>query len=185
MLLMLFATRVVNKHMRKAKFRFKGWLNYIITMTVAAALILLGGMSLWTVKGCILCLILLYASVSDLTNREADNWLGCMILILSLVGFRPENIVSMSVGAVVVFIPELLVEMFWSKKIHFGGADMKISAATAFLLGYPKGVFGFMLGLFIAIVWQLIYDKVKHRSTKEPFPLLPYLSVGLMIGYLI
>ena len=29
------------------------------------------------------------------------------------------------------------------------------------------------------------YNKVKKQSNKEPFPLLPFLSTGLMIGYFI
>ena len=39
------------------------------------------------------------------------------------------------------------------------------------------------IGLLFAIVFNLIYNKVKHKSNKEAFPMLPFLSVGFMIGY--
>ena len=47
------------------------------------------------------------------------------------------------------------------------------------------GVIGYMIGLVFAITVQLLTNKAKKRSNNEPFPLLPFLSTGLMIGYFI
>lgn len=66
-----------------------------------------------------------------------------------------------------------------------GGADIKLSTAAALLLGFYKGVIGFMLGLLIAVVAQLIMTHRKKEQRTQPFALLPYLSVGLWIGFLI
>ena len=66
-----------------------------------------------------------------------------------------------------------------------GGADIKLSTAAALSLGFYGGVIGYMIGLVFAITVQLLTNKAKKRSNNEPFPLLPFLSTGLMIGYFI
>ena len=87
-------------------------------------------------------------------------------------------------GALGAFIPQMAIAMF-SKKGGIGGADIKLSTAAALSLGFYGGVIGYMIGLVFAIVFQTIYNKVKKQSNKEAFPLLPFLSTGLMIGYFI
>ena len=135
--------------------------------------------------GTMLLIILLYASCKDITCREADDWLSVMILALAVGSMTFERIGSMLLGAVAVFVPQILIAMFTkNSKLQIGGADIKISTATAFLLGFYPGVIGFMTGLLISVISQLIVSAAKKKTT-EAFPLLPYLSVGLMIGYLL
>jgi prepilin signal peptidase PulO-like enzyme (type II secretory pathway) len=67
-------------------------------------------------------------------------------------------------------------------KNKLGGADVKLSAACAFLLGFEKGVIGLAIGLFISIITNLIIEKIK-KSKDQPFPLVPYLSIGFMLMY--
>lgn len=186
-LFLLMVTGIMNRHMAKREFRFNKWVNYAITGGIGLLLaIISGGVTIWAIKGSILCLILLYASIQDHTNHEADDWLSVMIFILSLVGVSEANLASMLIGAVAVFVPQFLIVLFSKgKNIAIGGADIKLSSATAFLLGFWKGAIGYMLGLFIAVVYQLIQNAIKRKNLKEAFPLLPYLSIGLMVGYLI
>ena len=139
---------------------------------------------MWTVKGIVLALILLRASVQDLSEHQADEFLWVMLLILALVNYKEVGITSMIFGALGVFIPQMAIAMF-SKKGGIGGADIKLSTAAALSLGFYGGVIGYMVGLVFAIVFQTIYNKVKKQSNKEAFPLLPFLSTGLMIGYFI
>lgn len=136
--------------------------------------------------GTMLLLILLYASCKDITCREADDWLSVMILALAVGSMTFERIGSMLLGAVVVFVPQIILAIFTkNSKLQIGGADIKISTATAFLLGFYPGAIGFMTGLFISLISQLIVSAIKKQKATEAFPLLPYLSVGLMIGYLL
>ena len=81
--------------------------------------------------------------------------------------------------------PHMLIALCGKKRMGIGGADIKLSTAAALLLGFYKGVIGFMLGLLIAVVAQLIITHRKKEQRTQPFALLPYLSVGLWIGYLI
>ena len=67
---------------------------------------------------------------------------------------------------------------------------MKLSTVAAFLLGFSRGITAYMLGLFAAIVTELIRGAIRARNTGEkcgvqPFPLIPYLSVGILTAYLL
>ena len=145
---------------------------------------LFGGLNLKTVKGVILSLILLYAAVQDYSIRECDDALWVMILILSLVGFDSRNIISMLLGGAAIFVPQMIVVLA-SRRGSIGGADIKISTAAGILLGFWRGVAGFAIGLVAAVITMTIITKVKKKDKGEPFPLMPFLSAGLMLGYLI
>lgn len=175
---------LMNYYMDQRGFAFNPYLTYLLLPAVVGALYIMGGFSMWTVKGIVLALILLYASVQDLSERQADDFLWVMLVVLSLVNFGDIGIGSMIFGAIAVIVPQMLVAMF-AKKGGIGGADIKISTAAALSLGFYGGVIGYMIGLVFAIVFQIIYNKVKKQSNKEAFPLLPFLSTGLMIGYFI
>ena len=139
---------------------------------------------MWTVKGIVMALVLLYASVQDISTRKADDSLWIMLLILSLVNFGEHSVLSMILGGLIVFVPQLAIAIF-SKNGGIGGADIKISTAAAMCLGFFGGTLGYVIGLAFGIVFQLIYNKVKHRTYKKSFALLPFLSAGLMVGYFI
>lgn len=180
----VLGTVLMNSRMDKRGFNFRKHITVLIMLLTAALLYLIGGFSLWTVKGTIMAFILLYASVQDLSTREADDCLWVMLCILSLVNLRDVSIGSMLLGAAFVFVPQMIIAMF-AKTGGIGGADIKLSTAAALSLGFLRGTVGYMVGLIFAVVFQTVYNKIKGKSNKEAFPLLPFLSVGLMIGYLI
>ena len=175
---------LMNYYMDQRGFAYNPNLTYLLLPAIVVALYLVGGFSMWTVKGIVLSLILLYASVQDANEHQADEFLWAMLLILSLVNFGKVGVTSMVFGALGVFIPQMAIAMF-AKKGGIGGADIKLSTAAALSLGFYGGVIGYMIGLVFAIIFQTIYNKVKKQSNKEAFPLLPFLSTGLMIGYFI
>ena len=175
---------LMNYYMVQRGFAYNPYLTYLLLPAIVVALYLVGGFSMWTVKGIVLALILLYASLQDLSTHEADDFLWVMLVILSFVNFGDVGIGSMIFGAVAVFVPQMAIAMF-TKKGGIGGADIKLSTAAALSLGFYGGVIGYCIGLIFAITVQLLSNKAKKRSNDEPFPLLPFLSTGLMIGYFI
>lgn len=177
-------TTVMNRYMQRRNFKANPSLNCTISIIITAMLYIVGGLSMWTVKGIVMSLILLYASVQDISTREADDFLWVMLLMLSLINFGDISIWSMILGGLIVFIPQMLIATL-SKKGSIGGADIKISSAAAVSLGFYGGVIGYMLGLVFAVIFQTTHNRAKKQSNKEPFPLLPFLSTGLMIGYFI
>ena len=171
--------------MKKRGFKTNKAIFIALMLSVTTAMyFLFGGLTLKTVKGVILSLILLYAAVQDYSTRECDDALWVMILILSLVGFDSRNIISMLLGGAAIFVPQMIVVLA-SRRGSIGGADIKISTAAGILLGFHRGIIGFAVGLTVAVITMAIYGKVKKKDKGEPFPLMPFLSAGLMLGYLI
>ncbi len=151
---------------------------------VGLILLLLHGVTLLSVKGMILCMILMWASISDIAKHEVPDFITVAILILAFVGFEPANLPSMIVGAVVLFTPQFVVSILRPARA-VGGADMKISAALGFLLGAEKGLFAVITGLTISVISMLIIRKIRKESNKEPFALVPFLSFGAMLAFMI
>lgn len=175
---------LINYSSKKRGFGINPYFIYLLLFGVVTALYLTSGFSMWTVKGIVLALILLYASLQDLATHEADDYLWIMLCILALVNFGEIGIGTMLLAALAVFIPQMAIALF-AKKGGIGGADIKLSTAAALSLGFYGGVIGYLVGLVFAIVFQLLYNKFKKKSNQEAFPLLPFLSTGLMIGYFI
>lgn len=157
----LGTTVVMNRCMKRRGFRVRAAWNCTVIGGITALLFLTGGMSIWTVKGIVMALILLYASVQDLSTREADDFLWVMLLIFAFVGIEAGGARSMVVGGLVILIPQLAIAIS-SKNVDIGGADIKISTAAAVILGFHGGVIGYMLGLVFAIVfhWRIIPAKL-------------------------
>lgn len=183
-LLVLGVTFLENYYMKKRNFKVHALANYAVMSSISVILYLIGGVSLWTVKGMVMAYILLYASVQDISVREADDSLWVMLLILSLVNTGEVGIASMLAGAIAVFVPQIVIANT-VKTGGIGGADIKISTAGVLSLGFFGGVIGYMAGLVFAVIFQTIYSKIKNQSFRNGFPLLPFLSAGLMLGYVI
>jgi len=107
--------------------------------------------------------------------------LTVVLAFASFVGYERANMAFLLCSVVVCLV--LLCSSGLSGKAF--GHQKKLFAAAALSLGFYGGVIGYMIGLVFAIVFQTIYNKVKKQSNKEAFPLLPFLSTGLMIGYFI
>lgn len=185
LLFALICTRFLCKNMKKRDFRFVPWLPYVLTGCGSAMLFLLGGLSPWTFCGIAFLFVLLYASVQDHSTHEADDILSVMMLMLAVTNISEATVLSQLLGATIVGGVQMLIALCGKKRMGIGGADIKLSTAAALLLGFYKGVIGFVLGLLIAVVAQLIMTHRKKEQRTQPFALLPYLSVGFIIGYLI
>lgn len=183
-LLVLGVTFLENYYMKKRNFKVYPAVNYAVMSGISVILYFIGGFSLWTVKGIAIAFVLLYASVQDFSVREADDFLWVMLVLLSLVNFTEIGVISMLIGAFAVFVPQIVIANT-VKTGGIGGADIKISTAGVLSLGFFGGVIGYMAGLVFAVVFQTIYRKIKKQSCRNGFPLLPFLSVGLMLGYVI
>lgn len=177
------AVCMVCRKFSKGTDMFKHWPFYL-SIVVGLILLLAFGVSLTTVKGMILTLLLLYGSLSDFKKREVPDCISVMILILAFVGFEPGNLLNMLAGAAVAFIPQLATTLMTPNR-PIGGADIKISTALAFLLGAQKGVFALIVGMLLAVVITAISNKIHERDQKQAFPLVPFLWIGATIAYML
>ena len=119
-----------------------------------------------------------------MAKHEVPDFISAMILILAFVGFDIANLPSMLLGAAVVFLPQMAVSILRPKRA-IGGADIKISTALAFLLGAEKGIFALLAGMLCGVIVMLIVRKVRKETNREPFALVPFLSFGAMLAYMI
>lgn len=158
------------------------WL--ILLPTLASALLLWRhGFEPELLQGTVLCLALLYASAADIRTREVPDSLPVIIAVAALIGRTPEEIPLMILAAVAVTIPQLAAAVM--KPGSYGGADIKIMAAGAFLLGLSRGLAAIMAGLLLAVVCTALVRKIRKQAMKASFALAPYLSAGILLAYFI
>ena len=162
--------------------------NMPLTMTITAitALLLFArfGLSVTAIQGVFLMFVLLYASISDIHYHIVDDYIWVIVFALALLNVEKIGMTSMVVGALCVFIPQMAMALLPPHKT-LGGADIKLSTALAFLLGGWKGICAYLLGLLVAVIFMCIYNKVTKQTEKKPFALVPFLSIGAMIMFLI
>ena len=157
-----------------------------LMITAAVSLILYGrfGLSVTAIQGVFLMLVLLYASCSDLTDHTVDDYAWVIVLALALMNVRTVGLTSMLIGAFFVFIPQLLMALLPPHKT-LGGADIKLSTALAFLLGWQRGLAAYIIGLLLAITVMCIVNKVRKNKESKAFALVPFLSVAAMLAFMI
>ena len=123
-------------------------------------------MILSLIKFGVLLALLIYASIKDIKSREVPDSVSGMMLILGLVGITDGDLPSMLLGMTLVFLPQYLAAIINPAKA-LGGADMKLSTALAFLLGWQKGLAALILGLLLSVVVMLIVQKVNKKKKKQ------------------
>ena len=158
--------------------------NLIASGAMGLCLFLRFGISVELIQGLFLFFVLLYASMSDLTTHTVDDFVWITVFALALASISTQGITSMTLGALFVFVPQIALALIPPHKT-LGGADIKLSTALAFLLGTWKGITAYIVGLILAIVMISIYHRKKKSDTKQPFALVPFLSIGAMILFFV
>lgn len=149
----------------------------LISSLIAIALFCFFGLSVKVIQGIIFSHILLISSYSDIKTRECDDYLSVMILITAFIGIELTAIPSMFIAAMFTAGIFLLVVLAVTDGI--GGADIKLAAASVFLLGFKRGIIGLIAGLLLAIIVNSI------KSKKSGFPMVPYLTAAFIPAFFI
>ena len=139
---------------------------------------------MWIIKTIILLALFLYASVRDIKTREVQDSISVMLLILGVVDTDIARLPSMLFGALLVFLPQFVSALINPSKA-LGGADIKLSSAAAFLLGAQMGLFALIIGLTLTVIVMPIIRRIRKLPKDQPFPLIPFLSIGIVAGYFI
>ena len=153
---------------------------HCISIILVSSLLIVFGWSTELLKGIILLQILLYASVSDIQTHEVKDFISVLIFITGFIGVTLSDIPMMLFSGLAIGGVLLICAMVSGNRL--GGADIKLSAACAFLLGFSKSIAGLVIGLFVSVIVNLIIQKQK-KLKNQPFPLVPYLSIGFMLMY--
>ena len=158
------------------------WLNIVLPVAFLIILLISGPDPLYALKGFIFSVIMLYAANSDIETMEVPDSVHVMILITALIGVAKENILSMLLGFVLIPLPLFVAAVI--KQNSIGGADIKLMAASAFLLGFEKALVALIIGSVLAVICTCLVRNIKNQSSKTVFPLVPYLGIGCFIAYL-
>ena len=176
---------VLNRMMSAKGFKTNLAVNLILSALVPIALFLRYGASIELVQGIFLMFVLMYATWSDLTSHTVDDYVPIIVFALGIASMTTVGLGSMLFGAFAVFVPQIVMALIPKCK-PLGGADLKLSTALAFLLGWERGIIGFVAGLLIAVVYMAIYNKIKKTDAKEDkaFALVPFLSIAAMVLFM-
>lgn len=155
---------------------------HIAVFTFSATLLLFFGWSMKLIQGTIFMLLLLYASVCDIQTHEVKNFVSLVITVTGFIEIEFSQVSGRFLSALV--LGGMLFVCAVVSKNRLGGADVKLTAACAMVLGLQKSVAGLVVGLALAILCNLCFSRKPEKKGKA-FPLVPYLSVGFMITYLI
>ena len=175
---------VLTKVMKGRRFVTHFGIVLSVLTAFSVLLFLRFGLSVAALQGLFLASVLIYASCSDLTDHTVDDHVWVTVLALSLCSLGSAGAVSMLIGGLCVFIPQIALALLPPHKT-LGGADIKLSTALAILLGAWKGIAAYLLALVIAVVFISIRNKVKKQKNKKAFALVPFLSIGALLLFLI
>lgn len=128
------------------------------------------------IQAIVFFILLLAASALDIKKRMVPDALCAMIALTAVFSFHPQNL-----WGVLVSLPFLLAAVFCG---GMGGGDIKLMAAAGIVLGLPSGISATVLGLSLVLAYSIILNLC--RKTKvTAVPLVPFLSIGCVAGYLI
>ena len=141
-------------------------------------------MILRIVQGILLAGFLLYGSIHDIRTHTMPDWVWMGVAGTALLGMKLSALPSMLLGAAAVLLIEVPLAVLLEDRA-IGGADIKLSAAGAFLLGWQKGLAALILGLTLSLIVVPIVRRIRHENSRKAFALVPFLAVGIMTAALI
>lgn len=150
----------------------------VIAVCVTVIMICFFGCSAIAVKGILLASILAFSSYEDVKTRECDDHLHLMIVIAAFIGTDIQDLPGMILAAFFAGGVIGLSKLIGKGKI--GGADIKMAAASAFLLGIDRGILGLLAGTLLAVIVN-----VMKKNRKAGFPMIPYLAARFTAAYFI
>lgn len=127
---------------------------------------------------------LTFGSISDIRTHTVPDWVWMGIAGTALIGMKLSSLPSMLLGAAAVLLIEVPLAVAMKDRA-IGGADIKISAAGAFLLGWRRGLAALIAGLMLSIFIMPIVRAIRHEKQDTRFALVPFLAAGQLALYYI
>lgn len=130
------------------------------------------------------CCLLIAASVWDVRKRIIPDVLCVAVLLTGMMNFTPDRVFGVLLG-----FPLLIAALI--KEGGMGGGDIKLTAASGFVLGLPAGAAGLILALLAMLFYHLSLRiickvrRIKPFAAKETaLPMAPFLGLGFMLAIL-
>lgn len=131
----------------------------------------------------ILCGILVFVFIAwiDIRTMEIPDWCHLILFGLGCIQIGCGDSIALEsrgLGLIAMSLPMFLTNLL--RQDSFGGGDIKMCAATGFLLGAPQVVEGSLMALMLAGVYGGIVLLLRIKNPKDAFPLGPFLSLGFI-----
>jgi prepilin signal peptidase PulO-like enzyme (type II secretory pathway) len=136
------------------------------------------------IQGILYTGFLTFGSVSDIRTHTVPDWVWMGVAGTALIGMKLSSFPSMLFGAAAVLLIEVPLAVAMKDRA-IGGADIKISAAGAFLLGWRKGLTALIAGLMLSILIMPVVRAIRHEKQDTRFALVPFLAAGQLVLYYI
>lgn len=156
------------------------WCIGLIITACTALSWLINGLGLHVIQTIILSALFCYISYSDIKTHKANDYLHIMVLITSMMDIAGDQLPARAAASLVVGGSMLLIALI--PGMELGGADIKFSAACAFLMSPAFFIFGFCLGWFLSLISSLFFMR---KGAARGHAILPYLSLGVMLAFLV
>lgn len=131
------------------------------------------------------CYLLLAASLWDIRKRIIPDSLCLGIAAVGLFTITPEKLFGI-LPALLLLIAALIC------KGGMGGGDIKLTAASGFVLGLPTVSVGIILGMIAALLYYLLRHVIRSLKKEKgqtvnqtALPLVPFLSIGFIAATII
>ena len=136
------------------------------------------------IQGILYTGFLTFGSISDIRTHTVPDWVWMGVGGTALIGMKLSSFPSMLLSAAAVLLIEVPLAVAMKDRA-IGGADIKISAAGAFLLGWRKGLAALIVGLTLSILIVPVVRAIRHEKQDTRFALVPFLSAGQLVLYYI
>ena len=123
-------------------------------------------------------LIALIASIQDIRTREVSNIVHILIILISIPFLTFNKVIGSIIGFMILFIPNLFREN------GIGGADIKFMFASGLILGIENTLIATIVSMIVAIIYVFIRKSILKNNIAS-IPLIPFLSIGCLVSYLI
>ena len=166
----------------------KGLSKYAVGIIVACTIVYASALfwryetGMFFIQGLVLLFVLMYASILDIRTRIVGDFVPVEILILSLICFSTEKILSSIIGAIIILVAQILLTLIGILQI--GGADIKITTVAAFLLGIEKGIAFYLIDFVVAMLYGIAHSLISPKSD-DGIPMIPFFSIGILFMFLV
>ena len=179
---LLLAWVTIRRTPEYAKGRKVNMTGLCLMAVLSFALYHIFGVSVNLLKSIFLADAFLFASISDYRIRRVPDWVSVVIALLGIFSVSASDLLWNAVTGIAAFGFFFLAAVISKNKI--GGADVKFIAACMFVCGLSAGLAGLIFGLLLSVIGTLIRNR-KTKSKDKTMPMIPYLSVGFLMAFMI
>ena len=126
-------------------------------------------------------MVLLAIALYDHDTMEIRNSYIIFLFAVSVLTVDKCYLKDHLIGAFLVSVPMLIMAFLFK---GFGGADVKLMSVCGFWLGTERILLSFIIGCLTASGYSLFQIIKKKKTLKSRIPFAPFLSLGIIIGYL-